>query len=97
MNFSLLGIKTTVYCRFQIYFCPLSIPQGEVVAQVRAFDGDRGVDDDILYEIISGNLEINGTPSFIIGRETGVISVNNISSLDRETHSQYTLTVQVSG
>ena len=62
---------------------------------VQAFDGDRGVDDTIRYSIIDGNEEINGTLSFVIGNESGVITVN-VPSLDRETHHEYTLTVQVS-
>ncbi len=62
---------------------------------VSAFDGDRGVDDVILYSIALGNLDINGTESFAIGNESGIITVN-VSSLDRETHAQYTLTVEVS-
>lgn len=60
-----------------------------------AFDGDVGVNDIILYTITAGNLEINGTESFAIGNESGIITVN-VPSLDREEHPQYDLTVQVS-
>ena len=64
------------------------------MTQVRAFDQDFGVNDDVSYSIISGNLEIDGTDSFAIDNETGVIYVN-INSLDRETYQQYMLTVMV--
>lgn len=62
--------------------------------QVRALDQDLGVNDDVVYEIISGNLEIGGQNSFAINNETGVIFVN-VNSLDRETYQQYMLTVMV--
>lgn len=62
--------------------------------QVRALDQDLGVNDDVVYEIISGNLEIGGQNSFVINNETGVIFVN-VNSLDRETYQQYMLTVMV--
>ena len=61
---------------------------------MRAIDQDFGVNDDVVYEIISGNLEINGTSSFAIDNETGVIYVNT-NTLDRETYQQYMLTVMV--
>ena len=64
------------------------------MTQVRAFDQDFGVNDDVSYSIISGNLEIDGMDSFAIDNETGVIYVN-INSLDRETYQQYMLTVMV--
>lgn len=62
--------------------------------QVRALDQDLGVNDDVVYEIISGNLEIGGQNSFAINNETGIIFVN-VNSLDRETYQQYMLTVMV--
>ena len=62
---------------------------------MRAVDQDEGIDDAILYTISSGNLLINGTPSFAINESTGVISVN-VPTLDREEHPTYTLTVTVS-
>ena len=64
------------------------------MTQVRAIDQDLGVNDDVVYEIISGNLNINGVPSFAINNETGVIFVNT-ETLDRETYQQYMLTVMV--
>ena len=63
--------------------------------QVTAFDGDRGVNDNIIYTIVSGNLDINGTESFDINMTTGMIFVN-VTMLDRETHEEYRLTVEVS-
>ena len=62
--------------------------------EVTAIDGDRGVNDDITYTIVSGNLEINDTESFGINMTTGVIFVNT-PVLDREVHPMYTLTVEV--
>jgi hypothetical protein len=64
------------------------------VIQVIAIDQDFGVHDDVVYEITSGNLDINGVESFAIVNDTGVIYVNT-ESLDRETYQQYTLTVMV--
>lgn len=64
------------------------------MTQVTATDQDFGVDDDVVYEITSGNLGIDGIESFAIDNETGVIYVNT-QSLDRETYHQYTLTVMV--
>lgn len=64
------------------------------MVQVTAFDQDLGVNDAVVYEIISGNLEIDGIGSFAIDNETGVIYVNT-SSLDRETYQQYMLTIMV--
>lgn len=61
---------------------------------VQARDQDEGINADILYEISSGNLLINGTPSFVINETTGEITVN-ADELDRETHSVYTLTIIV--
>ena len=72
------------------------IPQGDVVVTVSAYDGDRGVDDDIVYSLEDGNDLIGGNASFAIDNTTGVISVN-AASLDRETHDMYTLRVQVRG
>ena len=69
--------------------------QGEVVVTVSALDGDRGVDDSVFYSLEDdGNSLIGGEVSFVIGNETGEISVN-VTSLDRETHTSYTLTVKV--
>ena len=62
--------------------------------QVRAFDQDLGVNDAVLYDILSGNLEINGVDSFAINNETGVIYVNT-PTLDRETYQQYMLIIRV--
>ena len=59
-----------------------------------ARDQDEGINDTVVYAIISGNLEIGGVPSFSITPSTGVIRVN-VTQLDREQHSSYTLTVQV--
>ena len=65
--------------------------------RVSARDGDTGVNDDVFYTLEdAGNYLINGQPSFIIYAETGEISVN-VTSLDRETHSSYSLTVTVGG
>ena len=63
--------------------------------QVIAVDQDFGVNDNVVYEITSGNLGIGGVESFAINNNTGVIYVNT-ESLDRETYQQYTLTVMVS-
>lgn len=60
---------------------------------VRAMDQDEGINDSIIYEIISGNSMINGTPSFAINVTTGWITVN-APQLDRETHSSYSLRIQ---
>lgn len=68
--------------------------QGASVAQVTAIDQDFGVNDDVVYEIISGNLELNGNNSFAIDNETGVIYVNT-NTLDRETYQRYMLTIRV--
>lgn len=62
--------------------------------QVIAIDQDFGVDDDVVYEITSGNFDIDDVESFAISNDTGVIYVNT-ESLDRETYQQYTLTVMV--
>lgn len=71
--------------------------QGEVVVRVSAQDGDTGVQDDVFYTLEdAGNYLINGQLSFIIDAETGEISVN-VTSLDRETHPFYPLTVTVGG
>ena len=64
------------------------------MTQVTAVDQDFGVNDDVTYEIISGNLGLDGVESFAINNETGVIYVNT-NTLDRETYQQYTLTVMV--
>ena len=61
---------------------------------VTAVDQDFGVNDDVIYEIVSGNLGIDGIESFAIENETGIIYVNT-NSLDRETYQQYTLIVMV--
>ena len=62
---------------------------------VSAKDGDTGVNADILYTLEdSGNSLIDGELSFVINSTTGEITVN-VSSLDRETHLSYSLTVQV--
>lgn len=61
---------------------------------VDAVDQDEGIDDVIFYEIINGNLQINGTPSFSINESTGLISVN-VPMLDREEHPTYMLTIRV--
>lgn len=71
-------------------------PQGDVVITVSAYDGDRGVDDDIVYSLEDGNDLIGGNASFAINNATGVISVN-AASLDRETHDTYSLRVKVRG
>jgi hypothetical protein len=70
-----------------------NLTQGMSVIEVTAIDGDRGVNDDITYTIVSGNLEINDTESFGINMTTGVIFVNT-PVLDREVHPMYTLTVE---
>lgn len=62
--------------------------------RVEANDQDEGIDDDISYGIILGNLMINGTPTFSINTTTGVISVN-VLSLDREEHDEYSLQIEV--
>ena len=62
---------------------------------VVAMDLDRGVDDNVIYSITSGNNLIGGNDSFAINSSTGVIYVN-VDQLDRETHLSYTLTVEVS-
>ncbi len=59
-----------------------------------ASDQDVGVNDDVLYSILSGNSILNGSESFAINATTGVIYVNT-TMLDRETHQQYTLFVRV--
>ena len=59
-----------------------------------AVDGDRGVNDDIVYTLVSGNMVINDTESFGINMTTGIIFVN-APVLDREIHQVYTLTVEV--
>ena len=65
--------------------------------RVSARDGDTGVNDDVFFTLEdAGNYLINGQLSFIIDAETGEISVN-VTSLDRETHSSYALTVTVGG
>lgn len=64
------------------------------MTQVIAIDQDFGVNSDVVYEITSGNLDIDGVESFAIENDTGVIYVNT-ESLDRETYQQYTLTVMV--
>ena len=61
---------------------------------VSAFDQDVGVNDNIIYSIISGNSILNNTPSFDINATTGVIFVNTFQ-LDRETHATYTLLIEV--
>ena len=66
-----------------------------MVVTVMAMDGDTGVNDDVLYTLEdTGNGLIDGQLSFVINSVTGQISVN-VSSLDREEYSSYTLTVQV--
>lgn len=75
--------------------CNFPFQQGDTVFTVVARDGDMGVNDSIIYSIVSGNELINETYLFIIDNETGVISVN-ISRLDRETDDEHTLVVQVS-
>ena len=63
--------------------------------RVSAKDGDRGLDTDIFYTLDNeGNSLIDGNLSFVINSTTGEIFVN-VASLDRETHSFYSLTVQV--
>ena len=64
------------------------------MAQVIAIDQDFGVNDAVLYDIISGNLELDGVDSFAINNETGVLYVNT-PTLDRETYQQYMLTIRV--
>lgn len=60
-----------------------------------ARDGDTGINDDVVYSLEDdGNSLIDGQLSFIIDNVTGEISVN-VTSLDRETHHSYTLTVKV--
>ena len=62
-----------------------------------ARDGDTGVDDKVFYTLEdAGNDLINDQLSFVIDSEMGEISVN-VTSLDRETHPSYTLTVTVGG
>ena len=62
---------------------------------VIARDGDTGVDAEIFYSLeTTGNSLIDGELSFAIDEVTGEIAVN-VTSLDRETHSSYSLTVQV--
>lgn len=68
--------------------------QDSPVTQVTAVDQDFGVNDDVVYEITSGNLDIDGVESFAVDNNTGIIYVN-AESLDRETYQQYTLTVMV--
>ena len=68
--------------------------QGDPIVEVSALDQDFGINDAIVYRIISGNLVLNGVESFGIDNETGVIYVNT-ATLDRETHTNYLLTVQV--
>ena len=68
-----------------------------MIERVMAMDGDRGVDDEIFYRLEdAGNSLIDGDLSFIIDPESGELSVN-VTSLDRELHSLYSLTVKVSG
>ena len=64
------------------------------MTQVTAIDQDFGIDDDVIYNITSGNRVIDGVESFGINNETGVIYVNT-ETLDRETYQQYTLIVMV--
>lgn len=61
---------------------------------VRAYDQDTGVNDNVIYSITSGNLNLNGNESFAIDNTTGLIFVST-ANLDRETHQEYTLVVQV--
>ena len=69
--------------------------QGQVVERVMASDGDIGVNAEIFYTLNdTGNSLIDGQRSFVIDSVTGNISVN-VSSLNREAHSSYMLTVQV--
>ena len=64
--------------------------------RVSARDGDIGVDAAIFYTLEdAGNSLIDGNLSFVINSTTGEIFVD-VASLDRETHSSYSLTVQVS-
>ncbi|XP_044743020.1 cadherin-23, partial [Chrysoperla carnea] len=55
---------------------------GTSVLQVRAVDGDRGVNNKIRYTIINNDEEIAGKKQFIIDRTTGVVYTDRI--LDRE-------------
>ena len=60
-----------------------------------AVDGDTGVNDDVFYTLEEdGNDLIDGQLSFVVDNVTGELSVN-VTSLDRETYSSYTLTVKV--
>lgn len=68
--------------------------QGDVVAVVTAYDGDRGVNDEVEYWLEEGNSAIGGNGSFTINSTTGEVSVN-VTGLDRETHHTYSLTVKV--
>lgn len=62
---------------------------------VSARDGDIGVDDEVFYTLQDrGNEDINGSLIFSINQTTGEVFVN-VSNLDRETNSSYTLTVEV--
>ncbi|XP_023032454.1 protein dachsous [Drosophila willistoni] len=70
----------------------LSVPENSetsVIHTVVATDLDEGVNADILYSIIGGNLG----NKFSIDARTGELSAR---SLDREQHSRYTLQVQAS-
>ena len=95
---SLLENSTIVNKRCGTFSClyyKSLIPQGDFVVSVSARDGDTGVDAEIFYTLEDdGNSMIDGELSFTIDPVTGEISVN-VSSLDREIHPSYTLTVQV--
>ena len=85
---------TCVHCYILTLTVTSSLVQGDRVGQVTAFDQDVGVNDDVIYSILSGNNPINGSESFAINSTTGVIYVNT-TVLDRETHASYQLTIGV--
>ena len=68
--------------------------QGASVIRVRAYDQDTGVNDNVLYTISAGNMNLNGNESFAIDNATGLIFVST-ANLDRETHQEYNLVIQV--
>eukprot|EP00731_Ephydatia_muelleri_P025870 Em0017g953a len=70
---------------------------GTAVVQMSAYDGDRGINDTIIYSIINGNNPLTianiTSPSFGIGNLSGVIYVL-VSRLKWEVYSTYILQVQ---